>query len=216
MNENISFKILFCFFKKKKNSLIWSKTSAHIVFRPKRTILLTLMETSHKSFKETKKIKRKCKTNPASTNSIIFSGFGLYKLWLFILPNDGDLKYFKTSICYIRYTSIDLSLFSLYRHKINWNWPQKQDNLSCNERRGKWQPFQTVLKSSSHFSCQMLNQTSNCGILTTHIALHIDVCTDNMDFNWSSSHFSTYKHLIFSLPEISHFTDSAASEQCIN
>lgn len=98
MNENISFKI-YIFFLKEKNSLIWRKTSANIVFRPKRTILLTLMETSHKSFKETKKIKRKFKTNPASTNCILFSGFGLYKLWLYSLPNDGDLKYFKTSIC---------------------------------------------------------------------------------------------------------------------
>lgn len=85
--------------KRKNNFLIWRKSLAHIIFKPKRTILLTLMETSHKSFKEREKFKRKLKRNSTSANSILLSGFGPYKLWLFTLSNDGDFKYFKISVC---------------------------------------------------------------------------------------------------------------------
>lgn len=81
------------------------------------------------------------------------------------------------------YTSINLLLLSLYRYKINWNLPQKQGNLSCNDRGGKQQPLQTILKSSSRFSSQTLDQKLLIAAVcfTTHVALQIDVCTDHMD-----------------------------------
>lgn len=44
----------------------------HAIFKPKRTILLTLMETSQKSFKESKKIKRELERKQTSANSIHF------------------------------------------------------------------------------------------------------------------------------------------------
>lgn len=47
------------------------------IFKPKRTILLTLMETSQKSFKESKKIKRELERKQTSANSILFFFFAL-------------------------------------------------------------------------------------------------------------------------------------------
>lgn len=78
MNEKTYFKINF---KNKKirrrnNSLSRRKTSVHTIFKPKRTIILTLMETSQKSFKENKKCKRKLKRKQTSANSILF-----FRLW---------------------------------------------------------------------------------------------------------------------------------------
>lgn len=64
----------------------------HAIFKPKRTILLTLMETSQKSFKESKKYKRKLKRKQTSANSIFFFCFGPYKMCLSILSYDGNSK----------------------------------------------------------------------------------------------------------------------------
>lgn len=96
----------------------------HAIFKPKRTILLTLMETSQKSFKESKKIKRELERKQTSANSIhFFFCFEPYQMWLSIHSNDG---HFKISICKLNYTSIHVLLLNVYRHKIIWNYPQKQ------------------------------------------------------------------------------------------
>lgn len=34
----------------------------------------------------------------------------------------------------LNYTPIHVLLLNVYRHKIIWNYPQKQGKLSCNER----------------------------------------------------------------------------------
>lgn len=74
----------------------------------------------------------------------------------------------------LNYTPIHALLLNVYRHKIIWNYPQKQGKLSCNERGKTNSPSKLLFRIYLKFS-SFRPEPFPCGSFTTHIALKTKV-----------------------------------------